>query len=250
MENEYRIILSIYYFNIYIMLNTVNIEHFEEAKIVMSKTLLGKTPIRHNPFHHVVDFIKHIWQHPKKRWILIGGIVIVIAIITTAVSMNTLQAQKESAYQNAIIQNDLYIEGMQETCLLAEQVMNQTSQVWHDAIFDDYTIVNGELAFDFEEALSILYDGYASDGTLNQLESGLATMEQGIIELKDMPEELQTNYELTYSIYKEAKPFVEMAISPEGSYTTYSSATEEMERDLTDAIEDYDVRKIELNDIE
>ena len=215
----------------------------------MSETLLGKTPIRQNPFHHVVDFLKHIWQHPKKRWILIGGIVVVIAIIAT-VSINTIQAQEEAAYQNAIYQNDLYVEEMQETCLLAEQVMNETSQVWHDAIFDDITMVNGQFAFDFDEALSLLYDGYASDGTLDELLTGLATMEQGIIELKEMPEELQTNYELTYTIYKEAKPFVEMAISPEGSYTTYSSATEEMEQDLTDAFEDYDVRKIELDDIE
>lgn len=138
---------------------------------------------------------------------------------------------------------------MEDTVALAEEVVDETSTVWSDAIWDDGTFVNGTYAADFDEAILLLYAGYEEDGTLDQLITGSEEMETGIEDLKAMPEELQDNYELTYEIYSEAKPLIDLAINPEGSYLTFTDRTEELKVNTEDAFRDYEVLKVEANDV-
>ena len=138
---------------------------------------------------------------------------------------------------------------MEDTVALAEEVVDETSTVWSDAIWDDGAFVNGTYAADFDEAILLLYAGYEEDGTLDQLIAGSEEMETGIEDLKAMPEELQDNYELTYEIYSEAKPLIDLAINPEGSYLTFTDRTEELKVNTEDAFRDYEVLKVEANDV-
>ena len=172
--------------------------------------------------------------HKKKMiGIIIAVAVIVIAGIGFAVK-NHMDNEKRKEYVETYNQylddiDSLKFEMLQGAAD-AEGVCNLTLSVWSNAIWekadsktDKYTRPNGVFVDDFNDALSNL----TSDETVMQQRADLSLQVDNVSEkmekMKNPPEGLEDKYETLKEMFDVYSDFLDVAVHPSGSYTSYNS---------------------------
>lgn len=180
-------------------------------------------------------------KNPKIIWAIVC-IVLVVATATTAITLvmiNRYNTQKElQAQQEAI---EIYMETyhtnlknatykMLDGCAAAEKAGNLINKVWYNAIHEEwdpdtnqFTRPNGYFYDDFNDALGELFRNTSFNSTLSDIKTNQEAVKALMKELRNPPEEYEEAYVQLKEYYDVYLEFTDMALSPKGSYNSFSS---------------------------
>ena len=172
----------------------------------------------------------------KKRKIPIIILIIgVILIAAGALLFIVLEKNKETRY----IENyEEITEIMAEGASKAEDVLNKCKSVWFNSIYnerdeetDRYTMTNGVFNDDFNDSIRALYDDALFSVDITELEYNINRVDDIYSKMRKAPrkyKDIHEDLEEFYDVYIE---FMELAISPKGSLTSFSEKVSELDSD-------------------
>lgn len=190
-----------------------------------------------------VDIIEK--HSKKKKWLF--SIISVIIFIAAGTGFYVFKQKQEEKKMAELKEYDFLISAtameMLTTASDAEEVLNKVSTVWHDAIYIDYYRINGERVYDFNQALEITYEEFNRNGKIQALEDSITEVEKSLKSLKNYPEGFKETYDLTIEMYKPAKKFVDLAISPEGNLRTFNQKINNLRSEIISASDELELKR-------
>ena len=179
----------------------------------------------------------------KKNVIIIGVVVaVIIAAIAIAFAIKSSNekkaaraAEEEASIAASIAEDErkTYIEtldlarhAMLSSAAEAENVCGLTQSVWYNTIYDKYDSktfkYTNEADGDFNTALNLLYSDEEIVTIIDGIEEDQDIVADLMKKLQVVPEGLEVCYQTVTELYNAYKQITDLAISPSGSYTTYS----------------------------
>lgn len=175
----------------------------------------------------------------KTKKIIIGAIAAVVLIAVCALAVVITNQQKEAAaQQEAAAARAEYIENLtlaRATMLAggaeAESLCNLTKSVWYNTIHeksdsttDAYTKNNysGKFNDDFNDSLSSLYRDSGTRSTVSKIKENQEAVAEIMRDLQSPPDDLASCFETIEAMYDTYSRFTSLAISPSGSFNSYS----------------------------
>ncbi|MBC1616388.1 hypothetical protein HB904_09320 [Listeria booriae] len=129
----------------------------------------------------------------------------------------------------------------------AEKVGDSYLDVWQKAVFEDSVTIEGKDYSDFNDALLAQTKLLASEGTIEDAESAKSILALSYSNLKtDIPAKYEEDFKTIKALYNSSMDYINLALSPTGSYQTYSEATSDKK---TDALSDYEKAVTEFQPI-
>jgi hypothetical protein len=119
----------------------------------------------------------------------------------------------------------------------AEDITNQYSSVWHDAIWESPVTIDGERYYDFNAALAAQFTLFQTNGDLDSLDENMDIANGLIKELKNPPNEFEREYDVALDAYDALNDFVSLAKNPNGSLQTFVQESSAKDNDLAAAIQ-------------
>lgn len=182
----------------------------------------------------------------KKKKILIICIAVAMAVcIIGGVGFKLFwDYRTEQNYKNTY---NNYIEDLRKVQLLmltsgskAETLCNLTLNVWGNTIHekrnsktDKYTRPKGYFVSDFNEAIVNLYSDSDTEETVTEIKNDLSSVKELIKKLQDPPAKLEKCYDTVSDLYEAYKTLTDLAVSPSGSYNSFSSQIDKTVSDFT-----------------
>lgn len=188
----------------------------------------------------------------KTKRLILGVIIALIICVAGGVGYKIYSDSKaEQEYQNAYNE---YIANLEQAQILmiaggsdAESLCNLTLRVWGNAIYeerddetDKYTRPDGWWVSDFNEALANLYLDSDTQDTISDIESNQASVKELIKKLQNPPEGLDKCYDTVSDLYEAYKTLTDLAISPSGNYSGFSTNKSDAVSDFMSAYEKLD----------
>lgn len=171
-----------------------------------------------------------IEERKKKKIIKTAIIFIVIISIVSGIawSYNNQKTQEAMATYSENI-NSITLE-MMTGGILSEGLMNLTSKVWYNAIYeerdsqtDKYTRTGNFWVSDFNEALGKLFADKDVETIVKSIEDSQINVSVLMKSLNDPPETYGKSHEILLELYSAYKGLTDLAMNPKGSLTTFSS---------------------------
>lgn len=173
----------------------------------------------------------------SKKVIVIAMIAVIVALIVTAVGVQThkknveekakAEAQKQSEEYGTNLNMAVY--SMLSGASDAETCGNLIKQVWYNAIYeksdsatDKYTRPKGYYVSDFNEALQNLFLDSSFSSQIADINDNKDTVNSLMKKLKNPPEEYKDAYESLSELYDAYISLTNLATDPTGSLQTYS----------------------------
>lgn len=181
----------------------------------------------------------------KMKKIIIGVIVAIIVCVGGGYgykSYSEYKAEQEYiAYYNGYIDN---LKKAESLMMLggsdAESLCNLAQEVWSNAIFkksssttDKYTKTKSGFVDDFNTALLLLYIDSDTTSTVSKIESNQSDVKTIMKKLQNPPDGLDKCYDTICELNTSYNTLTDMAISPSGNYTSFSS-------NKNDAVSDFE----------
>lgn len=188
----------------------------------------------------------------KTKKIIIGIVVIIILGAFAGVGYKFYSdAKAEQEYQNSYNE---YIDNLEMAQLQmlsggsdAESLCNLTLRVWGNSIYeeedeetDKYTRPDGYWLSDFNDALANLYLDSSTEETISSIESNQTSVKELIKKLQNPPDGLDNCYDTVSDLYDAYKILTDLAISPSGNYTGFSTNKSDAVSDFMSAYEKLD----------
>lgn len=171
-------------------------------------------------------------EKPKKIIAALVGIVVIASIIFMCYS-----SSKQNQYSKDF---NAVLEGMFASGSEAEDLIKLTSNVWHNAIYEErdsktdkytyYTYGSGSLAFnfyDFNTALQNLYADEDTKTTITNIKSSQENVASLMKKLKNPPDKYKASYETLIEMYNAYQGITNLAINPKGNLQTFQNNANE-----------------------
>lgn len=170
-------------------------------------------------------------------------VVPIIVIISAAVIIFVFKYEKKKEQERIISDyqteyNSIVVD-MLKSAATAEENAGLLISVWQNAIFnkqdsatDQYTMENGEFVSDFNEAIDRLYQDQDYAAKQEQLSTEMWNIKNRMKEMTNPPEGFEDAYGALKEMYDSYLEFVNLVISPRGSFNDYSEAYNNADTDL------------------
>lgn len=111
----------------------------------------------------------------------------------------------------------------------AEKIGNKYVDVWHDAIWEDSGVtIDGKTYTDFNKAIQAQYNVYTNNGTIDDMDANLASLESTYKKLTNNVTAKNTEkLAKAKKTVTDAKAFVNTVEDPSGNYGTFSNKVSE-----------------------
>lgn len=168
---------------------------------------------------------------PKKSKKIIIGVIVAVALIAVcALTVITMNRQKEAAARAAYIENlTLARSTMLTGGAQAESLCNLTKSVWYNTIYEKYsfetepfTKTDDKYNEDFNDSLAALYSDSDTISTISEIKASQETVAEIMRDLQNPPDDLASCFETVEAMYDVYSNFTSLAISPSGSLQSYS----------------------------
>jgi hypothetical protein len=123
-------------------------------------------------------------------------------------------------------QLEMTLDNMSEVTILSAVYIDAITDVWKTAIYDNK--YNGKYCSDFNKALADYIPKLRSTKGYIELKSKADSINFEVKELSDYPPKYKDAYIEVAELTPMVKDFFQLASSPTGSLTSYSSHTEEL----------------------
>ena len=165
----------------------------------------------------------------KLRPVITGVIIIGIIFFIGLLIFNNV---KKSNYTTNL---GIITKKMLDGGVIAEELTGLTHDVWYNTIYkrrnsktDKYTMVSSNSFWrDFNDALSSLARDSEIKNKKNELEKICNEVENLMKLLINPPKDLQNNYNDLDKLYRSFTTFVDLALNPSGSLTSFTSKVNE-----------------------
>lgn len=165
-----------------------------------------------------------------------GTLKIVLALLAIILAIGGFffyKIEKERDYQLTYTET-VYM--MLDSCAEAETTLNETLNVWHHSIFqvkdtetNKYTMKNGVFYDDFNDALAKYYEGYTFKNHYSKIQNSYDTINENILKLQNPPSKFSAAFTALMNYYQTYTEFINLAISPNGSYNSVSDDFNEID---------------------
>lgn len=141
------------------------------------------------------------------------------------------QHQVAVAKQALIDKNDNFNDADSEFSTVANKLArqletfdNQTTKIWHDAIFEDSVTVNGQSYTDFSKALEAHSTQWQDNGKADKMKSNKDYMKDNYDRLSaNVTSTNRDQYNTDKKIYNDVKDYWGIVTQPSGTYNDYSA---------------------------
>lgn len=196
--------------------------------------------------------VTNIKMTTKTKKIIIGIVAVVLLCLVGGMGYKIyLDNKTQQEYKNAYNE---YISNLEQAQILmisggsdAESLCNLTLRVWGNAIYKDkddetdkYTRPDGKWVSDFNEALANLYLDSDTQDTISDIKSNQTSVKELIKKLQNPPEGLDKCYDTVSDLYEAYKTLTDLAISPSGNYSGFSTNKSNAVSDFMSAFEKLD----------
>ena len=173
----------------------------------------------------------------KKRKIpIIISIIGVILIAAGALLFIALEKNKETRYiENYEEITELMVDGATD----AEDVLNTCKSVWYNSIYkerdektDKYTMTDGIFNDDFNDSITALYDDPFFNMNILNLEENIMEVDKLYSKMRKAPKKYKDIHEDLEEFYDVYIEFMELAINPKGSLTSFSEKLSELDSNV------------------
>jgi hypothetical protein len=181
----------------------------------------------------------------RKRALLVCACAFVVIALSVGAYL-FIQSQREAAERSEYIQN---LESIRSKMLIgaafAEGLCNLTSKVWYNSIHeerdsstDSFTRTSsGKFHDDFNTALVLLASSDDTISKINKIEENQAAVSDLYKELQNPSEEFELCFSAVDSAYSAYFSLTELAVSPTGSYNSYSTDCRESDTEFMEFYE-------------
>lgn len=181
-------------------------------------------------------------------------IAIMGACLILAGCSNSKKKEQELIEQAYALNLNTVTTQMLAGAALSESLCNNTTKVWHNAIYDKYNIEtykfmedsNNDGEVDFNDALINLYTNEATVSTVNMLKENKRKVDDLMSDLATPPEKYEKCYDTVTELYKTYSSFTSIAITPTGSYNDYTANFSKLDSDFDST---YNLLNTQLPDI-
>lgn len=170
----------------------------------------------------------------KKKMIILG-LIVIVAVVGIGFGVKSYMDNK--AREEYINQYNQYVDDigtlnikMLSDGAAAEDVCNLTLKVWSNAIWktsdsktDKYTKSNGTFVSDFNDALINLTKDKEVMTKRVALSSAIDDTAEKMEKMKNPPKDLEDKYGVLKEMFDVYQDFLNTAVTPSGSYTSYNS---------------------------
>jgi len=176
----------------------------------------------------------------KRKKPLVVGVICVLVLLSAIGFFANARHQEEQRAAYIANLNELRAQAIRGGAI-AEEVCNLTKNVWYntihekkDSVTDKYTRANKVGAFhdDFNTSLSALYADDNMATVITGLKASREIVDKIMADLQNPTDEFSACYSIADSLYDAYCGLVDLAISPTGSYNTYSANFGEYDDDL------------------
>lgn len=211
-------------------------------------------PVEESPIKPQEVQVSSIKVGNKTKKIIVGVIIALVICVAGGIGYKVYSDKKaEENYQNAY---NTYIDNLEKAQVLmisggsdAESLCNLTLKVWGNAIYEDrddetdkYTRPKGYFVDDFNEALANLFADSDTQSTISDIEENQTAVKEIMKKLQDVPEGLDKCYDTVSDINEAYGRLTDLAISPSGNYSGFSTNKSNAISDFMSAYEKLDTQ--------
>lgn len=168
--------------------------------------------------------------------LIIAGVVIIGAIIA---GVSVTKAKEDEKYVTNLNALSSFILN---SSVDVENQCNLIQSVWHDAIYEEPSAETKKYVSgtdDFNEALENLFADEDFQDKNDQITASKSTIDSIMDYLKDPPDKYEKYYDEAVELYGKYCEFVNLAIDPDGSYTSYTDKFQELDSELLEEYNKY-----------
>lgn len=160
----------------------------------------------------------------KKITLLVIAILIIVSIFTIAYQHNKKLEIEEYNANIMILKEDMISSGV-----LAEEMLDLTSRVWSDAIYENYDIETHYWTarsiydfYDFDTALKNLFEDSTVKKNIESIKNSKSNIADKMKKLNNPPKSYDMTYETLLELYSAYQGITDLAINPEGSLSDFN----------------------------
>ena len=124
---------------------------------------------------------------------------------------------------------------------LSTLVCSETAGIWHTAIYDNRDS-HGNYCSDFNDALSIWHNDLEKIGILDTIINKKSDLNIIAKELVKCPKNRKDAYDDFIELVTDVNAFADLAVDPEGSLTSYNSATKDLAARIKKQIDAFELK--------
>lgn len=124
---------------------------------------------------------------------------------------------------------------------LSAVVCSETASTWHTAIYDDRDS-HGKYCSDFNDALRTLHNDFEELGILDKITDKKSELDVIAKELVKCPKSRKDAYDDFIELVTDVNAFADLAVDPEGSLTSYNSATKDLAARIKKQIDAFELK--------
>lgn len=167
---------------------------------------------------------------PPKKKTLYVCIAVVAAVVVIFAGVYIYNANARSKYIRSV---DEAAHIMLSGGVTADFMCSQVSDIWHDAIYDDYdTFTSIYRGSDFNDAIHNFYSGDLATGWVSEIIDSQSDAADLFQSLSSPPHGCDEYYAALSDLYSSFLRLSNLALSPTGNYDTYTAAANECSSDF------------------
>lgn len=149
---------------------------------------------------------------------VIVSVIIIMVFSTTAIS-------KHQYKQDLLEISDL----MEDSMIDAELMVDEYATVWEDTIDsgDFGNEVNGEIVYDFNDAILNQYVYFTENGQIDEMRKNQDKVKDRMKDLKNPPAKYEKAYDHMVNMYASFKLYTGLGMEPDGSLQSYNEKSQE-----------------------
>jgi hypothetical protein len=198
----------------------------------------------------------------SKKFMVTAGVILFIIVSVIGLMMYQKQQQvqaEEKAKQEQKEKEQEYLAQLEDAHLTitdaaakAEEMSSTYVDAWHDAIWNDYVLIDGvEMPVsDFDEGIMFIYLDFEANGDITALTDEAFEIDLLLKDLNNPPEKYQKFYDMLIDIQLNYETYVDLAEYPSGSFETYSKNVNDLSNDLYKQLKEFELRLPDAEDEE
>lgn len=173
----------------------------------------------------------------NKRIASIAVAVAAVVVIAIIAGISISKSNETNSHNDYVIAYNAILSDMLNGAADAESVTNDVKRVWNSAITESSRYrwdddIEEYYSTDFNTALAMMYADSKYVTKVNEIKSNQELVKSDMQKLQGAPDDFSNAYATIDEMYDNYLKYTELAVSPSGSYQSYSTETNQLASDF------------------